>query len=95
MVKPALLCLSYLLAALDPSNWPAAAAPFNLLLTFLADQRPKVRKRAHTGLVEVLAALQGGPALAPASEALARGAHGCGGGGGRGGVGWGATGEDE
>jgi hypothetical protein len=72
-VKAAMQCLGQLLAAMDPTNWPAAAAPWALLLSFLTDARPKVRKRAAASAEEVLAALQGTPALAPASEALAAG----------------------
>jgi hypothetical protein len=74
-IKAALTCLSQLLAAMDPASWPNAAAPFGLLVSLLLDARPKVRKRAQTGVAEVLAALQRTPALAPASDALLKGAH--------------------
>jgi hypothetical protein len=72
--KAALLCLSQLLAALDPSAWLSAVPAFNQLLAFSMDARPKVRKRAAQGLVEVFAGLQHSPALGQASDLLAKGA---------------------
>lgn len=47
---------------------------FNQLLAFAMDGRPKVRKRAAQGLVEVLAGMQSSAALAPASDLVAKGA---------------------
>jgi hypothetical protein len=70
--KAALQCLGQVLSALDPSNWAAALAPFSLLLSFSTDARPKVRRRAQTSLVEVLASIRGGPAAQPAGDALLR-----------------------
>jgi hypothetical protein len=58
LAKAGLHCLSQVLSALDPANWPAAVAPWTMLLSFALDNRPKVRKRSHTGVFEVLAALQ-------------------------------------
>ncbi|GFR52360.1 hypothetical protein Agub_g14918 [Astrephomene gubernaculifera] len=66
--KAALGCLAQVLAAADPAAWLAAVPAFNQLLTFLTDARPKVRKRASGGLVEVLAGLQRSAALGAASE---------------------------
>eukprot|EP00798_Chlamydomonas_sp_ICE-L_P031076 gene31076-6203_t len=71
--KAALHCLSQVLGALDPTNWPPAAIPFRDMLSCVMDLRPKVRKRAQQGLSEVLAALQGTPALGNASDAIAKG----------------------
>ncbi|WIA32410.1 hypothetical protein OEZ86_003236 [Tetradesmus obliquus] len=69
--KAGLMCLGQVLAAVEPGAWPAAAPGFQLLLSFLTDARPKVRKRAQSSVSEVLAALQGSPAsLAAASEAI-------------------------
>ncbi|MEW5303887.1 MAG: hypothetical protein WDW36_006539 [Sanguina aurantia] len=70
--KAALHCLSPILGGLDPSNWPPALLPFNTLLSFAVDGRPKVRKKAQAGLVEVMAALRGGASHGQASEAIAR-----------------------
>ncbi|KAG2424708.1 hypothetical protein HXX76_014284 [Chlamydomonas incerta] len=67
--KAALGCLAAVLAAADPGSWLAAVPGLNTLLAFVTDGRPKVRKRAVLGLVEVLAGLQRSPgALGPASE---------------------------
>lgn len=73
MLKPAVASLSYVLAAADFSDWPSAARPFALLLSFSTNARPKVRKRAHDGMVQVLAALQQSPSLQPASAAVLQG----------------------
>lgn len=42
VARTALHCLSQLLSALDPTNWPAALAPFTLLTSYITDGRPKV-----------------------------------------------------
>ncbi|KAG2487102.1 hypothetical protein HYH03_014215 [Edaphochlamys debaryana] len=70
--KAALGCLAAILAAADPAAWLAAVPAFNQMLTFVTDNRPKVRKRAVGGLVEVLAALQRSPALGSASDLIAK-----------------------
>lgn len=74
VLKPAVASLSYVLAAADPGDWPSAARPFALLLGFATNPRPKVRKRAHDGMVQVLAAWQHTAALQPASAAILQGA---------------------
>eukprot|EP00873_Tetraselmis_striata_P019446 jgi/Tetstr1/439710/TSEL_028129.t1 len=72
-LKAYLGCLAQLLAAADPSSWgPLTVRPWGMLLHLATDPRPKVRKRAATGMVEVLAALQRTPALNTASDALQR-----------------------
>lgn len=74
VVKPALACLCQILAAVNINDWLAAAPSFNLLLNFALDTRPKVRKAAQSGLVDVLAGLQPHPAvLAQASDAVVKG----------------------
>lgn len=72
-LRPALHCLSYITAAVNPAEWAPALRPFTLLLRYSTDARPKVRKRAQYGLVDVLAALQGAPALQGASDAVLHG----------------------
>ena len=72
-LRSALHCLSYITAAVNPSEWAPALRPFTLLLRYSTDARPKVRKRAQYGLVDVLAALQGTPALQGASDAVLNG----------------------
>lgn len=73
MVKPALACLSTVLAAMDPTDWPTASQLYSVLLSFSLSARPKVRKRAHDGLVQVLASIRSTPAMAAASAALLQG----------------------
>ena len=72
-LRAALACLGYITAAVNPADWAPALRPFTLLLQYSTDSRPKVRKRAQYGLVDVLAALQGTPALQGASDAVLRG----------------------
>lgn len=72
-VKPAIACLSAVLAAMDPSDWPSAKAPFEVLVSFCLNSRPKVRKKAHDGVLHVLASIRDTAALAPASAVLLAG----------------------
>lgn len=72
-LRAGLACLGYITAAVNPTEWAPALRPFTLLLQYSTDARPKVRKRAQYGLVDVLAALQGTPALQGASDAVFRG----------------------
>ncbi|GAB4822579.1 hypothetical protein N2152v2_009625 [Parachlorella kessleri] len=73
IVKPALACLCQVLAAATAADWLAAAPAFNLLLGFCVDTRPKVRKAAQAGLVDVLAGAQAQQAvLSHASEAVVK-----------------------
>ncbi|KAL6777299.1 hypothetical protein ACKKBF_B20970 [Auxenochlorella protothecoides x Auxenochlorella symbiontica] len=72
LARPALGALCQVLAAADPADWPAALPSFGLVLAACADARPKVRRRAHAGLEEVLAAMGARPAtLAAASDLVA------------------------
>jgi len=73
VVKAVLPCLASVLTAVDPADWPSAVRPFGALLQRCADSRPKVRRRAQTGLVDVLASLQRSPALPDASAAVLQG----------------------
>ena len=74
VIRAALPCLSHVLAALDPADWPSATQPFTLLLRFCIDARPKVRRRAQSGLVDVLAAVQRTVAIDNASALVLKGA---------------------
>ena len=69
-LKGALSCLGTVVAALDPGNWPLAARPFQVLLAYVLDLRPKVRKRAQSSLQAVLAAIQATPAIGAASDSV-------------------------
>ena len=73
-VKAALLCLGRVTSFLNPGEWSSTVRPFGLLLKYAIDTRPKIRRHAQVGLVEVLAAVQGTAAHAPASETILRGA---------------------
>ena len=69
--RHAIPCLTQILAAMGPSDWPAMSRGFSLTLAACLDHQPKLRKRAQSGVVDVLAALQSMPtALGPASEAV-------------------------
>lgn len=66
------------MAAVEPGAWLAAVPGFQLLLSFLTDARPKVRKRAQSSVTDILAALQSNPAtLAAASDAVVAGEGAC------------------
>ena len=65
--------MGYITAAVTPTEWAPALRPYTTLLRYSTDARPKVRKRAQSSLVDVLAALQGTPALQGASEAVLKG----------------------
>ena len=73
MAKGAIQCLGAVLSAAQPDAWAAAAPAWQLLLGFLTDARPKVRRRAVSSCLEVLAAAQASPQLlALESDALAQ-----------------------
>lgn len=69
-LKGALGCLAQILRAMDPSDWPASGRAFGMLARHMLDQRPKVRKRAAGGMVEVMASIQHTPAAPHAAETL-------------------------
>jgi len=69
--KAALQCLGQVLSAVEPGSWHAASVGFQLLLSFNTDARPKIRKRATSSVIDMLAAAQTCPGnLAAASEAV-------------------------
>ena len=74
-LRAAISSLGQITAAMDTSSWPSAAGPFNRLLGLSLDARPKVRRAAQSALVGTLRAIQGTPAMSPASEAILRGEH--------------------
>ncbi|BDA46153.1 RRP12-like protein [Coccomyxa sp. Obi] len=71
-LKPVLSCLATVTAAVDPREWASAVRPFGLLLGLSLDERPKVRKRAQEGIIDVLAAVQGTPAADSAAASVLR-----------------------
>lgn len=69
--KAALQCLGQVLSAVEPGSWHAASVGFQLLLSFITDARPKIRKRATSSVTDMLAAAQTCPGnLTAASEAV-------------------------
>ncbi|CAL0330264.1 unnamed protein product [Lupinus luteus] len=65
-----LKCLSYLLINRDSVNWSDVSPLFNVLLGFLTDSRPKVRRQSHSCLRDVLLSFQKSSLLASASEGV-------------------------
>ncbi|KAJ1418786.1 hypothetical protein SESBI_15725 [Sesbania bispinosa] len=65
-----LKCLSHLLINRDSVNWSDVSLLFNVLLDFITDSRPKVRKQSHSCLRDVLLNLQNSSLLASASEGV-------------------------
>ena len=72
-VKAAAAALGQILAAMGPDDWPAAGGPFNRLLELSIDPRPKIRRAAHSGIANTLAAINHLPVAEPASQALLKG----------------------
>jgi hypothetical protein len=69
--KGGLQCLGQVLAAVEPAAWTTASVGFQLLLLFVTDARPKIRKRATASVTELLAGVQSCPAsLTAASESV-------------------------
>lgn len=63
--------MGQVLAAVEPGAWTTASVGFQLLLSFVTDARPKIRKRATASVTELLAGVQSCPAsLAAASESV-------------------------
>ncbi|QHN83601.1 hypothetical protein HN51_060040 [Arachis hypogaea] len=65
-----LKCLSHLLIRRDSVNWSDVSPLFTVLLGFLTDSRPKVRRKSHLYLRDVLLNLQKSSLLASASEGV-------------------------
>lgn len=61
--RAALPCLSQALAAMGQGDWPALSRGFAIILTACLDSQPKIRKKAQSGLVDILASLQLMPQL--------------------------------
>lgn len=70
VVVDGLKCVSHLLIHRDSVHWSDVSTLFNLLLGFLTDSRPKVRRQSHLGLRDVLINFQKSSLLASASEGV-------------------------
>ncbi|KAI4335172.1 hypothetical protein L6164_013842 [Bauhinia variegata] len=65
-----LKCISHLLINRDTVNWSDVSQLFGLLLGFVTDNRPKVRRQSHLCLRDVLSSFQKSSLLASASEGI-------------------------
>ncbi|KAK7388294.1 hypothetical protein VNO78_23108 [Psophocarpus tetragonolobus] len=66
----ALKCLSHLLIAGESVDWSDVSPLFNVLLGFLTDSRPKVRRQSHLCHRDVLLNFQNSSLLVSASEGV-------------------------
>ncbi|OAY67734.1 RRP12-like protein isoform X1 [Ananas comosus] len=69
-VKSGLKCIAHLIAFGDKSNWSRLSPYYGVLLGFVTDHRPKVRKQSHASLRDVLQSFQKSAVLVPASEVI-------------------------
>ncbi|KAL2533290.1 ARM repeat superfamily protein [Abeliophyllum distichum] len=73
-IVPALKCVSLLLIVREKVGWADVAQLYGVLLGYIIDDRPKVRKQSQSRLRDVLSNFQISPLLAPllapASEAV-------------------------
>ncbi|KAL7096137.1 hypothetical protein ACP275_10G064800 [Erythranthe tilingii] len=67
---PAIKCISRLLIVSEKAGWEDVAQLYGFLVSYMTDDRPKVRKQSHLYLREVLQYFQSAPVLAPASETI-------------------------
>uniref|UniRef100_A0A2P2LQ88 Uncharacterized protein n=1 Tax=Rhizophora mucronata TaxID=61149 RepID=A0A2P2LQ88_RHIMU len=67
-----LKCVGHLLIVKDTANWADVSHLYSVLLGFMVDSRPKVRRQSHTCIRDVLQSFQGTSALAPASEGITK-----------------------
>ncbi|EOY30181.1 ARM repeat superfamily protein isoform 2 [Theobroma cacao] len=65
-----LKCLAHLLITGEKVNWSDLSQNYGVMLGYLTDSRPKVRRQSHVCLRGVLQSFRGTPVLAPASEAI-------------------------
>ncbi|KAL6974644.1 hypothetical protein U1Q18_028827, partial [Sarracenia purpurea var. burkii] len=65
-----LKCISQLLIIREKFSWSDVSSLYGVLLGYLTDDRPKVRRQSHTCLHDVLLSFQDTVLLAPASEAI-------------------------
>ncbi|XAR51105.1 hypothetical protein NMG60_11005643 [Bertholletia excelsa] len=65
-----LKCVSHLLVVKEKVAWSDVSSLYGLLLAYVTDDRPKVRRQSHVCLFDVLQSFQNTSVLAPASEAI-------------------------
>nr|XP_010932375.1 RRP12-like protein [Elaeis guineensis] len=69
-VKAGLKCVSHLLVVGDKGSWSSVSTLYGVLIGFVTDHRPKVRKQSHSCLQDVLQSFQGLAVLVLASEGI-------------------------
>ncbi|XP_054814971.1 uncharacterized protein LOC129315359 isoform X2 [Prosopis cineraria] len=69
-VIPGLKCVSHLLRHRDSLMWSDVSRLLSVLLGFVIDSRPKVRRQSHLCLRDVLLSFQESPLLVSASEGI-------------------------
>ncbi|XP_062143407.1 uncharacterized protein LOC133851110 isoform X1 [Alnus glutinosa] len=67
-----LKCVSHLLIIRDAPDWSEVSCLYDVLLGFLTDSRPKVRRQSHLCLRDSLSRFQEASALASASEGIVK-----------------------
>ncbi|XP_058079848.1 uncharacterized protein LOC131228033 isoform X2 [Magnolia sinica] len=70
--KAGLKCVSHLMISGEKGGWESVGSAYRLLLEFVTDPRPKVRKHSHSCLHDVLQSFQGSAVLTPASEGITK-----------------------
>ncbi|KAK6944710.1 putative domain NUC173 [Dillenia turbinata] len=63
-------CISHLMIVSDKASWSDLAQLYGVLLGFITDSQPKVRRQAHLSLHDVLQSFQNSSVLEPASVGI-------------------------
>ncbi|KAK9275403.1 hypothetical protein L1049_022667 [Liquidambar formosana] len=69
-VGSGLKCISHLLIVADHFSWTDVSQLYGVLLGYVTDSRPKVRRQSHLCICDVLQSFQETPVLVPASEGI-------------------------
>ncbi|WCJ42841.1 ARM repeat superfamily protein [Euphorbia peplus] len=69
-VTSGLKCIGLMLVVKDTANWNDVCGLYGVLLGYIVDSRPKVRRQASISIRDVLQSFQGTSVLAPASERI-------------------------
>ncbi|XP_030530465.1 RRP12-like protein isoform X3 [Rhodamnia argentea] len=69
-VGSGLKCVSHLLNVSKDANWSSVAQLYGVLLGFVTESHPKIRRQSHLCLRDVLRSFHGTPAVVPASEGV-------------------------
>ncbi|ONK66057.1 uncharacterized protein A4U43_C06F3720 [Asparagus officinalis] len=69
-VKAGLKCVGSLVKVGEKGNWAQVSAVYGVVLGFVTDPRPKVRKQSHACLYDILQSIRGSSAIVLASEGV-------------------------